>query len=333
MLLLLFSFLVFSCSREPGEPPPTPVDRTPAPPADTVSFVQRLEEFFVQGNPYSMQLNRVYTFTYDQLNRVASVGITNHNHIQFDTATTRLFYTGSNMRPSMIITPNVYTGNASTPPLYDTTYFSYDARNRPVKDSCLLWGYYNTSAMQRRLTWRSYFYPDSSTIIVHWYAPVFANRPPSLARQDTIELTATKSLEKSKTQYFGLDNNRSNYLMAEGFTADTIINPLAKLNIGGMIFSYLYTPAHAEVLGNSFHKAVYNSNILPAYVDFFSPLLPKSFYLGGFTENHFLIGAQYDGMSVAVSPWQKRSRYPAEISVRGSTSLPDDRFVYRYHYR
>ena len=336
VLVLSVTVALGSCSRDLSEPPATPatpVDMPPAPPADTVSYVQRLEEYYVQGNPASVQLNRVYTFAYDNLNRVTTVGIRNHSPILFDTATTRLFYTGSSLRPSMIITPNLRTGSPATPPLYDTTHFQYDSQARLVKDSVNLWGYYNTSTFRQQRSRRIFFYPDSSTIIVHWYASVYAGEPATLARQDTIRLTAGKSLDNIKTQFFGLNNNRSNYLLTEGFTLDTIINPLAKLNIGGMIFSYVYTPAFAEVLGNSYHKAVYNTNILPAYLDFFSPFLPKLFYMGGFTADGFLIAAQYDAMGVLVTPWQKRSRYPAEISVQGSTSYPGDRFVYKYTYR
>jgi hypothetical protein len=346
VLLIFFSVVLVRCTREPGEPPPNPtqpidslpnppkpVDTVPVPPADTVSYVQRLEEYYVQGNPVWSRLNRVYTFAYDGLNRVTTVGITNHNGVQFDTATTRLFYSGSNPRPSMIITPNQYTGNPTTPPLFDTTYFWYDGQHRPVRDSGGLWGYYLGYTMSQQPAWRNYFYPDNGTMIVHWYAATFTNTPPGLVRQDTVKLAANRSLEKIKTQYFSPNNVPSNYLLTEWFTPGTIINPLAKLNIGGMIFSYVYTPTYTEVLGNAAHKAVHNSNILAYYLDFFSPLLPRSFYMGGFTANDFLISAQYDAMTVEVTPWQKRSDYPAEITVRGSTSYPDDRFVYRYYYR
>lgn len=261
------------------------------------------------------------------------MGIKNYGSILFDTATTRLFYTGNFPKPSIIISPNTIYGRAPTPAGYDTTHFSYDVENRLVKDSVMIWGYYNTPQLIKQPSRRLYFYPDSLTIFVHWYAVVFAGQPPALLRQDTIKTKVNKVLSNIKTQFFSTNNQPSNYALAEGFNYDTIINPLAKLNIGRMIFSYLYTPTYREILGNQNHKAVWNSNILPDYLDFFSPVLPSSFHLSGFYADGFLIGAQSDAFSIQVIPWSKRLRYPLQITVGASTALPGDRFVYKYYYR
>lgn len=123
-----------------------------------------------------------------------------------------------------------------------------------------------------------------------------------------------------------------NYAKTESFTYTNYINPLAKLNISGTIFSLIYKSTMNEILGNSWHKAIWNSNILEYYLDFYSQNIPQSFYLGGFSPGGFLIAAQYDHFTIAITPVQSGSNYPAQIEVKASTGYPDDSFIYKYYY-
>jgi hypothetical protein len=53
-----------------------------------------------------------------------------------------------------------------------------------------------------------------------------------------------------------------NYGLTQNFIYTGYINPFSQLNISGTIFSLIYTPVTQEILGNSFTKAVWNSNIV-----------------------------------------------------------------------
>ena len=87
-----------------------------------------------------------------------------------------------------------------------------------------------------------------------------------------------------------------------------------------------------ECIGNSFTKAVLNSNIIPYYIDFFSTTLPSGFYLGGFTANGFLISSTFDNFNLQITADSKYPKLPAQIIVNASTALPGDQLTYKFHY-
>lgn len=291
--------------------------------ADSVGFIKRIEESYYHGITPNTSKNRDYSFYYDSTNRLISVGLRSHSPVGFDTATCSLYYKGANTKPYMIITPNTQSIN---PVLYDTVYFSYNSANQIIKDSTNESGY--LSATQRVARKRVYQYPDAITTIVHWYAPLFLNGPQEIVRADTIK----KQAVNVKTNFYGFGGAVGNYAKTEGFTYSNFINPLAKLNISGTIYSLIYKPTNFELFGNSAHKAVYNSNVLAYYLDFYSEMIPKSFFIGGYSPGGFLISAQSDLFTINITPSPRQGNYPAQIEVHGRTSLPDAKFIYKFYY-
>lgn len=291
---------------------------------DNIRFIKKLEEYYHQGNPSVTSRIRTYTFSFDNLNRLVSVGLRNYMSIGFDTATCSLFYQGNSPKPYKIITPVTSTIN---PVKYDTVYFTYNGSNQLVLDS----SYQTTelSPTQRVPVKRVYDLSNLSVTKIEWFRPFTLNGSPELWRSDVIN----NQTIGMTTQFYSPGNSRGNYSKTETFTYSTYRNPLGELNISGTIFSLIYHPTNYEILGNSFHKAVYNSNILPYYLDFFSQKIPTSFYLGGFTASDFLIGAQYDHFTIAITALPGSTIYPTKIEVKGSTSYPDDSFIYLYSYQ
>lgn len=311
----------------------TPTSTTPPPPSpvivDTTTYVTRLEEDYVTSNPVQTRRNRDYTFYYDNNKRLTKVGIKNYGQVLFDTAACLLFYSGNNKKPDMIITPN-NRGSSYTTVFYDTTYFKYNQSNQLVSDSSLEYIPTVNFAYVKKPFKRYYFYPDNTHTLVDWYGSSSATGPTEIIRRDTLQHTTDNKITILVTQYYS-GNIRANYAITETLTYTNFLNPLSMLNISGTFFSLIYTPVNKEVLGNQYHKAVYNSNILPYYLDFYSSRIPSKFYLGGFTSGGFLISAQYDLFDILITPWQQKPWYPSQISVGASTAL-GDRFVYRYFY-
>ena len=293
------------------------------PPVDSTSFVQKLEEYYHSGNPNYTNKNRDYTFYYDNSKRVVKVGLKNYSPIGFDTATTLLYYQGAAVKPYMVVVPNTET---ISPVLYDTIYFAYNANNQIIADSSN--ELYNPVTGERVFSKRIYSYPDPSKSYINNFKQFFPGSPVELFRADTINNSSPSIV----TQLYSPGNVRGNYAKTEAFTFSNYINPLSRLNIAGTIFSLIYKPVGWEILGNSWHKAVFNSNGLPYYLDFYSSKIPSLFYLGGFTPGGFLISAQYDVFTITVVPLPGRLNYPSVITVQMSTSYPDDSFIYKYYY-
>jgi hypothetical protein len=332
-LSLIVITLNNSCSKT-DNPVPAPVRTdtvvTPPPVKDTPSYVKRIEVDYLQSNPPITRRQTDYTFYYDSLKRVIKVGIKNYGPVLFDTATTVLLYPGASLKPTIIITPNT---NRSSPGniIYDTTWFQYDAFNQIIKDSSNQLVYNNaTSTYIRKPMYRYYTYPTTTKTFIRWYGYMEASRPGGFIRQDTLDHTIDSQVVKLKSQLY-YEQNKLNYASAETFKYNSLINPLSKLNISGTVFSLIYTPVVNEVLGNSSHKAVLNSNIFPFLLDFYSGKVVSTFYLGGFTASDWLIGAQYDHFVIEAIPWSQRNTYPSKITVGASTAL-DDKVEYRYYY-
>jgi hypothetical protein len=175
---------------------------------------------------------------------------------------------------------------------------------------------------------RTYKYTDSLSATIDWWGTFNTGDPLEIVRRDSIN-AAGKKLDKIKTLFYDDINLPANYAMTESFNFSDFVNPLAKLNISGTIFSLFYTSVLGEILGNSYHKAIYNSNILPFYMDFASPNIPLNFYIGGYLSSGYKFSG--DAFDIQITPWTQRSSYPSSISVGATTALWD-RVVYRYFY-
>jgi hypothetical protein len=338
LTLLILSILSISpaCHKPPPPKPDPPItdtvpktDTTP-PKKDTIQYVIRIEEDFLQSNPTIDRRNRDYSFYYDNDKRVTAVGIKNYDNVLYDTATCWLFYTGSAPKPRMIITPNFSVSSPGGTLYYDTTWFTYDNSNRILSDS----GIEHANGLYPAITVnplkRTWSYPDDTKTLITWYGVPAPGSPLQIIRKDSINAAAGE-ISNMRTQFYYGNGTRGNYASTESFLYSTYINPLSKLNISGTIFSLIYSPVKLEILGNSDHKAVSNTNILPYYLDFYSTQMPSGFYLGGFTSGDFLIGSTYDQFDIQITPGIKRPEYPSQISVGARTAL-DDRFIYRFYY-
>lgn len=256
------------------------------------------------------------------------VGIKNYGGVLFDTATTRLFYSGSNNYPDMIIAPNTNLSGFNGTLYYDTTWFFYN-NGILVRDSGFA-KYYGANSVINRTPHNRYYKFETNRLLADWWGVIATAGPYERIRTDTVNLASgTNKIDQYKMQLYA-GGVAGNHALVQSFTYSNYINPLAALNISGSVFSVLYTPVRNEVLGNNAHKAVLNSNILPYYVDFFSANIPTAFWLGGF-QGPFLIAAQYDRFDIVITPWSLRPTYPSQITVGASTAL-GDRFIYKYFY-
>lgn len=337
LILLSALFIQQGCSKpDPARPDPPKTDSLPKPdttakpPKDTIRYVSRIEEDFIQSNPNLDNRNRNYTFYYDSSKRLIAVGIKNYGPVLFDTAICRLLYIGNNNKPAMIIAPNIAVSTPGGPLYYDTTWYTYKSSGQILSDSGFEHAYGQYPAIERRPLNRIYSYPDNTKTIINWYGVIATGRASELIRKDSINALGGQ-ITSMKTQFYSANNVLGNYAKTEFFQYSSYVNPLSKLNISGTIFSLVYAPVKEEILGNSDHKAVSNTNILPYYLDFYSLMVPSGFYLGGFTSNDFLIAATYDQFDIQITAGTKRPEYPSQISVGARTAL-DDRFVYRFYY-
>jgi hypothetical protein len=346
--LFLLSLVVITlnngCSKpdtnnEAPSPVPGQTDTVVTTPPDTLvpidtpgDYIKRLEVDYIQSNPTVHERQSDYTFYYDALNRVIKIGIRNYSPIRFDTGTTLLFYAGNALKPYQIIAPNVQRSIPGDLVVYDTTWFEYDASDRMLKDSSnqLVYNTATTSYIRKPI-YRYYSYPSATKTFIRWYGHQEGSAPVALIREDTLDHTLDSQVIKLKTQFYYSEKIRQNYATAGTFKYTSLINPLSKLNISGTVFSLIYTPVRNEVLGNSYHKAVRNSNILPFYLDFYSGKVASSLYLSGYTADGYLISAQSDYFSIEAIPSTGRNTYPSKITVDARTAL-DDKVEYRYYY-
>jgi hypothetical protein len=312
-------------STQPPPPPPPPQVIS-----DSTSYIKRLEEDFVQNNPSLTRKTRAYSFYYDASWRLTEIGIKNYGLVLFDTAVCRLFYNGNNSKPYMIITPDVYRSTLGQPVVYDTTYFFY-VNNQIARDSSMEFMYDpSISTYIKRPLRRYYTYPDSTKTIVDWFGCFSPSGPVVIKRSDTLNQQTSHGIIKLKAQFYK-QSGKDNFALADGFNYTNFVNPLSRLNISGTWYSVIYTPVHLEVLGNDNHKAVTLSNILPHYLDFYTPQLPSLFYLTGFNSTGDMLSGSGDTFTIQITPWSLRPNYPSQISVGATTAL-GDRFVYRYYY-
>jgi hypothetical protein len=335
-LFILIAFLLLQQTFNTGctKPQDTPTTDTiivppPPTPIDTVSLVRRLDELTSLYPSYTIILNKSYSFYYDNLKRVTSIGIKIYPLFTYDSFTVRFDYSGTGKLPYRAIIP--YINGFSTPvPSQDTVWFYYNTEGRLQKDSSFE-RYF--SGPDRTPAYRLYTYPDTLTAKVDWYWPSSVTQAPILKRRDTVRLNATGLPDFIKAVYpTDPVTAIGSYAKAEAFTYSQVINPLSKLNISGSHFSFLYTNVKNELLGNSTHPLVYNSNGSATYLDFISLYLPTQFYITGYNSLHQVLGQGGASFPVEITPWTTRPTYPSEIRVRISTSLSGDRYLYRYYY-
>jgi len=335
---LLLLIILCSCSRDAVTPPPPvidtparpPVDTGSKPPSDTISYVKKLEEFYFQANPNTTRRSRDFSFYYDSQNRVTHIGIKHYEiQLKFDSAATSFFYQGNSRKPHMIVTPSLLSGINGIPLLYDTTIFSYDTEGKLQNDSAMMYFYNNTGQLIKMPVIRNYAYINTSTTVVNLYSLQKENRPIELLRKDTFRINSNKEVQYYKAEFYYPDNVLANYALIEYITYSKYVNPLNKLNIGGLFFSHIYAPVLSEIFGNNSHKAIWNSNILPYHIDFVSSHIPNMYHSEGFNRDHWRLG--FDQFLFSIIPWSKRNTYPEQISVSAYTAL-GDQCIYKYHY-
>lgn len=286
-----------------------------------------MEEDVNEANPVQVFRNRFFRFYFDSAFRVTAVGISNYDNVLIDTSTCQLFYKGSETKPNMIIAPEM-TSPASGPAIYDTTWFTYNSDEHIIMDSSNELLSYQSPTYIRQPIKRIYSYPDASTTLVQWYDETTAGGSPQIIRTDSISAYAGQLQTVWSVFYFQADNGLPPTIgVAQSFQYSSYMNPLSHLNIGGTLYSLIYTPVRREVLGNSYSKAVWDSNILPYYLDFFSQTLPSSFFLGG-APNSTVIADRFD---IQVTPDSVYPQLPRQMSV-GATSALGARFVYTFDY-
>lgn len=315
---------IFSTSTDTPPPPPPP-------PIDTISYVKKIEETFLQSNPAINRRTRDYNFYFDAQKRVVRVGIKNYGPVLYDSLTTIFSYNGTSQKPYSAILANVTNSSISGPAYYDTLYFTYDGSGKLIKDSTNELFYNFPSGLYTRTPLiRIYSYPGG-LCKADWYWVRTQGGSPVLARTDTIGTDSTK-ITNLKTVFFSLNPAVFNYALGEAFIASAIVNPLSKLNISGMPFSYMYSSTKNEILGNSNHYIISGTNILAYYLDFMSPKLPSQFHLTPRNSNDVMLGSQSQFFSTEITPWTLRTKYPELMKVSATTSLPGDKFQYQYYY-
>ncbi len=330
-VLLMLQAINTGCSKPPDTPPPV-VDSIPPPPPvpDTISLVKKLEVLTSLYPGYGIEKYRTYSFYYDGQKRLTAVGIKNYSIISVDTFTTKLEYNGNSNLPSRIIMPDINASLLPNPASYDTTWFYYNANGKLLKDSTYERWFGGTA---RRPLYRNYSYPNAFTVKIDWFWAPSLTLSPVLKRRDTISLAGNGNPHRFKAVYVeDPATAEGGYGVAQDFTYSQVVNPLSKLNISATPYSILYTNVKKEMLGNSSHPVVYNSNGFADYLDFVSPVIPNIFYIFGYTRYHQTLGQGAATFTIQITPWTVRPSYPAEIRVTISTSLVGDKYIYRYSY-
>jgi hypothetical protein len=322
------------CSKPAEDPHDTITPPPPPPVPDTVTYIKKLEETYISGNPNTQHRTRDYNFYYDNQKRLTMVGIKNYGPVLTDSLTTKFFYNGNSQTPYMIIMPNVQNSSVGGPSYYDTTYITYGANNLPVRDSSTDWTWNNiTNTLEHKLPLvRQYSYPNNLTAKIDWSAMVGWSTQPDLFRRDTVKIGTNGMLQTVKGIWYYDHDAPGSYTVAENIMPSGITNPLSKLNISGTAYSLIYSPVKEEILGSRFHWVVYTGNPLPYYLDFCSQWIPNSFFLASYNRLGALLNGGSIAFSTEITPWPPRGTYPQEIKVSCTWSLPGDKIQYKYFY-
>jgi hypothetical protein len=331
LLLIFHNTINTGCKKKPDTPIVDTIINPPPPTNDTVALVKKLSVLTSLYPGYGIVPYRTYSFSYDNQKRLTTVGIKNHSNLVLqDTFTTRLDYIGNSKLPYRIIMPDINGSLLPNPASYDTTWFYYTAGGKLQKDSTFERWY---GGYDRKPLYRIYTYPDTVTVKTDWYWSPSVTSNPLLARRDTVRLEAGGNPDFCKAVYVeDITTAAGGYALARYFTYSQVVNPLSKLNVSGTPYSLIYTNVKKEMLGNSCHPYVYNSNGWADYLDFVSPFVPTLFYISGYTRYGNTLGQGGTSFAIEITPWTVRPTYPAEIRVTMSTSLAGDKFIYRYTY-
>ena len=332
--LLFFAILaagsLHSCSKNDPLPPAntdtlpvTPVDSLPR---DTVTLIRKLQVIYATTS--FTDTTTVFSFYYDPQKRVKEIGIRDLGAYP-DSNTLRFIYTGNQSKPSLIISPKNQAGNPGAGASYnDSTFFVYSPQGIIQKDSTIQTASQLGGTLFRQTMVREYQYLSNTVLTIRMSRNTAPGNPLTPFRLDTVRYRADSSLEALKVVYPNPISSR--FARLEGFGYSSLINPLSKLNIGGLHYSWLFVPNDLEILGNTSYKTISNTNILPTYIDFASPRIPVIFFNSAYNSlGDFLYGDEFDLVS---TEWPGRSKYPQTVQVVGSSSYPGDRFIYNYFY-
>jgi hypothetical protein len=320
---LLIIITQTSCKKDSS---PTPTDTIPVPSKDTVSLIRKLEEVY-QTSAGTNPVKNI-SFYYDNQKRITTLGIKNYN-VLFDTGTVRFFYAGSQSQPAMVICPNrLYSQWGNGTMVYDTSYFFYNTAGQITKDSS--YGLQTSSGNTwRRLLVRRYNYTAANLLTIQMLKDAYNSNILTLYRSDTVTCKPDSTFDNIKVAYPSLANTH-NYAMLQAFNYSGYLNPLAKLNISGLHYSWVNAPNDMEILGNNNYKTISNTNILAYYIDFVSPSIPTIFFNSAYNSvGGFINGDEFD---ITVLPWTQRTNYPRSVTVTGSSSYTGDKFIYYYSY-
>jgi hypothetical protein len=328
-LLTLITIFFIGSVPQSGCSPDRDLDTIPTPPPppgpEIISFIKTLEESF-ESTP-----SRKFSFYYDAQKRVTHIGIKQFYASNItDSFTTRFFYAGSNKYPYQIIRPHTLNSPPGNP-YYDTSWITYNVSGLPVKDSSRDLVYNNTTNLpEHKPLVKNYIYLNNSTLVTEWYGSLDASNGNLLVRKDTVVVDLTNGvLQRSNSQFL---NAVYSFGKAENFSFTSYINPLAKLNISGSIFSNIYSPVRKEILGNSLHPTVWNSNTIPYYLDFINKFIPSRFHFGAFYTDGTMAGSGVVSMDIVINPSPQKIGYPAALTATMAGSLPGTTGTYTYTY-
>jgi len=330
-LLSIIAILFVGSAPQTGcTPDRSGLDTIPTPPAppgpEIISYVKTLEESF------GTIMSRKFFFYYDAQKRVTQIGIKHYyaNNVT-ESFSTRFFYSGNNNYPSQIIRPVPLNSQPGGIHYYDTSWITYNMTGLPIKDSSVDLVYNNiTNLPEHKPLVRSYTYPNNSTVVTEWFGSLDASNGNLLVRKDTVVIDGVNGVvQRTNSQFL---NAVYTFGKSENFSFSSYINPLAKLNISGSIFSMIYSPVRKEIFGNSLHPTVWNSNTIPYYLDFINKSIPTRFHFSAFYPDGSMAGSGVVGMDIQITDSSSHPNYPSALLVTMGGSLPGTVGSYVYTY-
>lgn len=328
--LLLSSFFIidlfFSCKKASALTAPD--DSTPS--LSISPILKKMEEDLIQGNGYSHRRYRDFSYYYDANRRLTEIGIKRYglDAASTDTNTCFIKYKNDNTKPYMIIAPCLSgCGDKS-----DTTYYYYDNVNRLAKDSGGI-SYSNQRGQPiKSPIVRTYSYPDKQTILVHWEGPVYPEGPIGVLRNDTLVKNDNGQINILKSQYYHTGYYSILKDVLFDFNYSDVNNPLAELNISGTSFNLVYSRNLEDNVGMTTHPIAMASNVVPYYIDYFSPKIPTGFFFNSYQHDDLVLNQLYR-YKIQVKTSEKYPNYPSQITVGIPTAnLGLDTNIYRYYY-
>lgn len=339
--LLIPGLLLLSCSKDtdPGTPPDPeiPVPKPPDPPTPPLPFTDSLLKVDVYYNGSGLSYNGSYFYEYDSQRRVVGVKENASFIYREDSAIFSFVYDGNSSKPAKCIHFVKFHLLGGTPLVYDTTYFEYDSQGRLIKDSVYtdMWG---GEPAKKIKNVRLYSYEGDQKKLIRWFAYTESGEWVNF-RKDSIETGADKNCKNWITWIHNdgivekIDHWATNKSQAQVMEYWTLRNPFSNLNIAGFPGFWPERGNRFKVLGNRHYPAIYNSNMLPYFLDQGSHNLINNFYFSGWNSAGYMLGSGGIFMGIAPVASSARPAYPSKYVVVGATSYPGDYFEYRFTYR